>query len=439
MTEVYFCYDTEDFTSNYAADAILRQGQILRSHGVKGNFDIVGYLARELIRNRRFDVLDELKNHTISFHSLRHTYHPTLMEYTDREDYAAAAAELARQESEGMGMVKAATGVDRFAAAMPPGNSLSYVAMYHYADAGIPVYLGSVMETDDRRNAFFCNALHLGEHFLMEQLFVEDPVYDRDGLLENMAQFDRVVLLNHPNKVLYEAFWDELNYQKENKYPMFQWQEPPRRPPEDVAQYYARLEDLIVTLQGDPRFTICDMGTLAAQAEANLHGRTVKKADLPTIFAGLTERFSWLSAPTALSVADCFLAAKHFLFSEQDYHPGKVHGFLYPPSGVTEEMTLNANEVRELACKVDENTFLPPYYMYHGKKFGPADLLFAMLETAMGAERVTLRPRVQQCDYTRLPALADIGFRRTWMHADTLADNVLGDRLRLQAWTIRGE
>lgn len=439
MTTVYFCYDTEDFTSNYASGAILRQGQILRSHGVKGNFNIVGYLARELVRNRRFDVLDELRNHTISFHSLRHSYHPDIMEYTDRADYASAAYELAKQENEGMGMVKAATGVDHFPAAVPPGDCVSYVALYHYADEGIPLYLGAQFETIGEKNIFYCNAFQVDYHYAMEELFIENETYDRAALLDEITKYKRVIIMNHPNKVLYETFWDAENYLKENQNPMFAWREPKRRPKEDVEKYYARLDDLVGALKADPRFEVGCVDDLADWAREQIYGRTVKKTDLPLIRESLEKHFSWLDAPTSLSVADCFLAAKHFLFSEQDFHPGKVRGFLYTPSGVTEKMTLTANEVREIACKIDEKGFLPPYYTYHGKKIGPADLLFAMLDAAMGKEEIVLLPKDQMCDASRLPTLENQYFRHTWMHGDALADNVLGDRLRLQAWTIREE
>ena len=38
MTELIFSFDTEDFTSNEAADAIYREAEILREEGVRGCF-----------------------------------------------------------------------------------------------------------------------------------------------------------------------------------------------------------------------------------------------------------------------------------------------------------------------------------------------------------------------------------------------------------------
>lgn len=438
VTKVYFSFDTEDFTSNYASDAVRDQARILHEYGVKGNFNVVGYLAREFVRNRRFDVLDELKNHTVSFHSLRHSYHPTICEYTDLEDYAAAREEFLRQEDQGMGMVKAATGVDSFPAAVPPGSSLSYVAMYNYVDRGIPLYLGSLFSTEDGTGVFYCNGFHMDYHYAMENLFCDDPAFDMDEFIEKLAGFKRVIVYNHPNKVLYSVFWDQPNYKKKNVHPMYQWEEPPRRTPEAVKGYYDRLRDLLARLTSDSRFCVSSVDALREEALAMDKGRIVTKDMLPQIRKALEREFTWMSSPVSLSVADCFYAAKHFMDAGTPWEAGKVHGFLYAPEGVKEETVISAATVRALAAQCSPEKFLPPYFEAEGKRIGPADLLFAMLDVAEGAESVTLKPRAQQCDYSRLPALRDVRLGE-WMEGDDFGNRWLSERLRLQAWTIRTE
>lgn len=439
MTDVYFSFDTEDFTCNYSSDAVRDEANLLHEYGIRANFNVVGYLAREFVRNRRTDVLDALKNHTISFHSLRHTYHPTLCEYTDTESYAEARAELEQREQEGMGMVKAACGVDAFPAACPPGNSFSYVAMYGYTDWDIPLYLGSLFNLPGGEGVYFCSGFHTNYDCALEEiLFSED--FDPKAFLEEMAKRRRYVLYNHPNMVLHYEFWDKYNYNKENQYPMYQWVEPPRRTDEEVARYYANMRRLVEALQADSRFRISSVDALRDEVTAAMADRTVTYEMLPDIRASLEKRFRWTDAPVPLSVADCFFAAGHFLFSREPYHPGKARGFLYEPEGVKAPVTLTADEVRRAAASVSPEEFLPPYFTVSGKRVGPADLLFAMLDVAMGAEAVTLSPRRQQCDYEETyPSLLYTGFRNTWLHADTLEDRYLSDRLRLQAWTLRPE
>ena len=441
MTEVYFSFDTEDFTSNTASDAIRDEANILRAYGVRGNFNVVGYLARELVRNRRTDVLDALKAHTVSFHSLRHSYHPTINEYTDLEDYAAARAELDRQEHEGMGMVKAALGVDSFPAAVPPGDSLSYVAMYAYADWGIPLYLGSLFKTPDGAGVYYCNGLHISYDYGMEWVF-RQPDYRLEDLLDRMAERRRAVVFTHPNRALYEVFWDMVNYNGENKHPMYEWEEPPRYPAADSARFYQRMCELLEALKADDRFRICSMEELRDRALADMDGRVVTRAQLPAIRAALARDFRWVTAPVSLSVADAFFAARHFLLHPEaaEYRTEPVHGFLYEPEGVREPVTLSAAEIRALAQRCEPAAFLPPYFEAAGKRVGPADLLFGMLDAALGAETVTVVPRPQQCAYeAAYPELRDLRLKGSWIHAPTFEDRYLSDRLRLQAWTIRPE
>ena len=37
-TELYICFDTEDYTSSYAADAIRDTARLLESEGIRGNY-----------------------------------------------------------------------------------------------------------------------------------------------------------------------------------------------------------------------------------------------------------------------------------------------------------------------------------------------------------------------------------------------------------------
>ena len=40
MTEIYFCFDTEDFTQPLAWEASKQEAQLLEKHGIKGNFNV---------------------------------------------------------------------------------------------------------------------------------------------------------------------------------------------------------------------------------------------------------------------------------------------------------------------------------------------------------------------------------------------------------------
>ena len=78
MTDIIISFDTEDFTSNRAADAIKDEAEILRSLGIRGCFCIVGLLAEQLKAWGRDDVFEALSHHEINFHTYGHTLHPTI-------------------------------------------------------------------------------------------------------------------------------------------------------------------------------------------------------------------------------------------------------------------------------------------------------------------------------------------------------------------------
>ena len=104
-TKVMFFFDTEDFTCDESNDAIRDTAKILTEDGVKGEYNIVGYLARELVRLNRRDVIDALKPHAIGTQTLKHSVHPTVCERSDMANARVAYANVLADEAEGVGML----------------------------------------------------------------------------------------------------------------------------------------------------------------------------------------------------------------------------------------------------------------------------------------------------------------------------------------------
>lgn len=441
MTDIFFSFDTEDFTDGVSDDALLREAELLHENGIVGNFNVVGDLAKALVERKRYDVLEALHHHDISFHSAHHSVHPTLSEYTDIEDYAEARERFIKDEYVGMGMVRSALGVDGFQCAVMPGNNGSYVAFYGYAEAGIPLYLGTWITPPKGEGLIVCNQLQVNYEyrFVLEEEFFK-PDYELAPMLEMLAGNRRAVIYTHPNMANHKEFWDGVNYDGENKHPYGEWEQAPLRSNEEVELFFSRFRELITALKNDPRFRISRVRDLNRYAVRQIYGRKVTKDMLPDIKAALEKNFSCVDAPVRLCVADCFAAARHFLFSDEPFYPGRVFGFLEEPFGVTEPLTLTADQVRQLAKSVDLNGFFPTHFVFEGKTVGAADLLFAMLDVAMGKETVTVLPKKQQCD---LPKDAGRYFRETlrgtWLFSKDFKDEHLTRRLMLQAWTVLHE
>mgnify|MGYP003308798502 CR=1 FL=1 len=265
MTDIIFSFDTEDFTSCRAADAILREAQVLTENGVVGCFCIVGHLADQLVSWNRTDVLEALSHHEIHNHSLAHSMHPTINEYTDIEDANEAISRVIEKETLANEKISAATGIKRFYAAVPPGNSKSYAAMYAYAKMGFPIYADTVCDTVRSEGVHYCNIFHTKYTVSFETLLIHNKNTDLDELLDKLSKMPRAIIYTHPNVATHTEWWDLLNYNGENKHPFGEWEKCKERPREEEEAFYSGIGKLVKKIKSDKRFRITTYTELAGE------------------------------------------------------------------------------------------------------------------------------------------------------------------------------
>ncbi|MBE6966750.1 MAG: hypothetical protein E7441_12045 [Ruminococcaceae bacterium] len=436
MTDIIFSFDTEDFTSNEAADTIYREAEILRSEGVKGGFCIVGLLASQLMRWGRQDVIDALKHHDILTHSYGHSLHPTINEYTDTEDFGVAYSEFINQETEGVRLIKELTEEMDIYGACPPGNQKSYVAMYGYADMGLPIYADTVCDTTDGRGVFYCNIFHTSYTFLLENFLLErsDEEYMKQAL-DTLAKNKRAIIYTHPHCAIYTRHWDAINYYQVNKHPFGEWEKAPRRSPEETEQFYDSIKRFIQMIKEDGRFNITSYSELAKKLK-NEPERDIRKSDIHYIREQLCKNFATIEK-TSYSIADVFLACKDILCGEEKHTCGKVYGFLKTPYAVKNKVVLSKEDIVLAAKEMDTKKFLPTKIRAGNEWIGPADWLRAAMDVICGAEEAVVMPDIQLPCFDTMPALRDVSFRGKWVMSDEFEDKYLSDRLRLQIWTMR--
>jgi hypothetical protein len=338
-----------------------------------------------------------------------------------------------RQESEGIALVKAATGAERVYAAVPPGNDKSYAAMYAYADMGVPCFADTFADLPDGRGVFFCNLLHFAYVRSWESIFGNHLANDK-AFFDQLAARKTAVIYNHPNRLRYDEFWDAVNYSGSNLYPFGQWKEAKRTEPEKVRAFVEEIRTLVKNLKADGRFTFKTYSELAAErAEA----RIVRPSDIPAIRAALTKEFYPLSAPTSLSISDVFAASLAFLRGDRLFAAGRVYGFLDEPYAITAPVTVSAADVRNAAAQIDPQTFLPTQIAVGDTLLGPADFLFAMLGVLCGEETVSLTPRPQNIDLAEFPEIAHPPILHWPVHPPEFKAEWHLKRMPLQAWTLR--
>ncbi len=436
MTDIIFSFDTEDFTSSRAADGILYEANLFHEEGVRGCFQIVGLLAKQLKKWGREDVIEALSHHELDTHTYGHTLHPLINEYTDIEDFYAARAELIRQESLGIDYIKETFGIDRVYSACPPGNQKSYVAMYGYHDMGIPIYADTFCDVKEGTGAYYCNMFHVYYYFGIEWFLRDATDEDIKAKLDDLATRERVIIYTHPNMIIKNDFWDAVNYHKENLVEFGKWIEPEDLPTEITEKVLENMRKLIRFIKNDPRFRITTYEELANELKADGE-RVVKRDFVPEIKKHLNKSFFPMQKPISLSLSDIMLACRDFLQGRGEHLCGDVYGFLDKPYEIDTPVTVNASDIIASCDQIKNGEFLPPKIKVGDSYIGPRDWLEAAIEVILGAPCVQILPKTQLPCLDCMPEVRDSDFKGTWQHSDSFEDKYLSDRLRYQSWTMR--
>ncbi|MBQ7321607.1 MAG: hypothetical protein IJW99_05885 [Clostridia bacterium] len=435
MTYLVFSFDVEDYINPNAADGILWSAELLRREGIRGCFNIVGRLAEALVAWGREDVIEALKHHEIDLHSLAHSHHPTINEYTDLADYGAARAEFDRREHEAREIIGRIFGVDAFPAACPPGSSVSYVAHYGYAEMGVPIYTGDLLvDPVHGRPIHNCNVTSLDYHIYLEKFLLQNDRAGIDAHLDKVAgSMETYVMAHHPQMAIINKFCDLINFNGENV-PPERWVLSPVRTAEETARFYENFAYLVKKVKNDPRFRIVTYEELAQIYCAE--ERRIDAALIPVLRDRLREDFFPLTEPGSYCLSDIFLACRDLLAGKDTHVCGKVYGFLEEPYAIEAPLTVTAEEIRAAAPTVGDG-FLPTALRVGEHTVGPADWLRGALEVLCGAERVELTPGPWQIDLNEFPAVRDMKLSDGWIHCASFRDRYLSHRFRLQSWTYR--
>jgi hypothetical protein len=442
MTEVMFHFDTEDYIAPFSDDAILRLADILHEEGVKGSFNMVGELSRVLTERNRLDIIQALKNHEINYHTYKHTWHPTISEYTDTEDWFGAYNRFKEIESQGIDLVKKTFDVDKLWAFVPPGGRTSSQANHGYVDLGIPMFNSTLFKGSKGKGIWYCNAFNLEMNFNLEETLLNEGVGGLKKCLEQWYEWDRVILCIHPNMVHYSQFWDELNMKGENLVPWGEWMIPEQREDSVIEKFYADFRETIRTLKHNGHFKFVTNQDIWKEQQHNFH-REISKSLLIKLLGAVRESFFYQETEQqSFSLADMFQASIHYLSNEQEiYTTDNVIGPLYEPEGVKETVQLKAKDVVDAAKRMKGNHITPHSIQVGNICIGPGDFLRAAHQLFEGQEKVIIAPGPQLPDIQNQNffKLDDYVLLNTWMLSESFEDNWGTKRMKLQSWTIRSE
>lgn len=435
MTNVIFRFDTEDYVNEHALDGIMNAIEPLNNAGFKGCFVVVGRFAEALMKWGRQDIIDALKKHEIGIHSLAHSQHPTINEYTDIDDFDEALRIFLENEQECIDILQDVFDVGEMSSSCGPGNSISYVAHYGYADLKAPVYLGGfVADWNRSRPLEYANVICIPTTYCLDKIY-DISKKEIDELLEDIAtNKENCVFCHHPAMNMVNEFYDALNYKGENT-PEDKWKLSTLLSEEDRIKWCENYSYLVNKIKDDPRFNVITGKEI--KENCFIEKRIINRETLKEIKPLIDEELFPVTVPDSYSLTDIMYACRDILLGKEEHECGYVYGFLYKPYAISEKVTVTAEDIKKSASQIG-NKFLPVKVKVGEVEIGPADWMRAALEIlTTGAESVTIEPAPWQVDLEQFPHIKDASFKGTWMHSKDFEDKYITDRLRLQLWTVR--
>jgi len=432
MTDIIITFDTEDYVNPKGADGILRASKIVREAGFMPCHNVVAWLAQALVKWGRDDVIEELKKCEITTHSLKHSYHPTINEYTDLEDFDEAMKLFRKEEDEAIKIIQSILGNETFSCACPPGNSDSYVARYGYYDMGIDVY-NDTRTYDDKngRPLWYCNALNLKYDYYFDGFKFETKEKILEAI-EKLATKDACIVAHHPQMNAVTTFCDLQNFFRKNN--EGEWILSDLVPDEEVKLFEENLKFFLDTIKNDKRFNVT---TFSEMSKKYNKYRVLNISDIAEIKKQIDEELFPVTVPDSFCLSDILLACRDFLLGKKEHVCEKVYGFLNPPYSINQPVKVTEEEMKASACQISDNEFLPTEIIVGGKRLGTADWLRAALDILSGKTETVVVPDKWQIDLNEFPRLRDADYVLSWVHSEDFKDEFITDRARLQTWTIR--
>lgn len=440
MTQVVFSFDTEDYVSPVSDNAILRLSAILKAEGVKGCFNVVAELAQTLVDRKRFDVIESLEGHEVDYHSYRHSWHPTIVEYSDTEIWEEGYQKFLEEESKGIQIVKNVFKRDKLWASIPPGNCISSQAIYGYVELGVNVYSGSVFKGTSGKGIWFCNALNLENNCYIDNILHGKGLAEVGENLENWSRWDRLVICCHPNLIYHNEFWDALNFNGSNMTKWGEWTIPAQRPEHEIEKYYDDFRETIRILKDDSRFEFVTYEDIWKEQQKK--GPRVIPFETLKRFLNLIKMnfFYIVHDNDSYSLADIFHATVHFLCGNQnDFPVVESVGPMYEPAGVTGTLSVSSKMINQAARQLLNHKEIPHEIYLGHVPIGPRDFMEAAIQVFEGKSEVMIYPKPQLPDISTYYRLNDFNLRNTWMYSKSFIDTWVSDRIKWQSWTIRSE
>lgn len=249
-------FDTEDFITPEADDALFYLLVIFMERSVPVTFKLVAEKARMLERRKRYDVIGLLNRFEIGYHTEFHSVHPTVSEICEVNDFKKGGEVLFARENPGRLDVERITG-RKCVCFGQPGNSWGAQMFPALLKMEIPFYMDShnVIDGDDKPYWFggMLNYLDINNRDGNQRM----PL-DGDGMAYIRKEFPQWVkkqeargrdkaylnLYYHPCEFSCTSFYD-LNFMRGKNPAREDWKPAPLRPISEMRRLIDSIGDYV--------------------------------------------------------------------------------------------------------------------------------------------------------------------------------------------------
>lgn len=271
MRKLFLTFDVEDFISQSSISALKAILEILKKYELKALFFVTGHMAERL---KNFDdVVDDLKEHEIGYHSSSHSVHPTIFEFTDVENYERAYYISIRRETSNInpltGEIEGKGGIYTLKSLFPnkqiiafraPGHCWSPPHLEALRDLGIKYDFSANLSSSPisyKRITFYPYPI-IG-HW-------QGKLMDYSTLSTSLFRNKVTIISFHPSLLVNQREWD-LIYLKSNPKKLI---EPQLRQPLEILSLFQKFDLLLKQLQKLQKLGLIEVGNNFEKVHKNL-------------------------------------------------------------------------------------------------------------------------------------------------------------------------
>ena len=215
--KILLTFDCEDFINDRSTFALYRILELLHKYNLKGLFFLTGHMAEKISNFPK--TLDLLEDEEIGYHSSAHSVRPTIIEYTDVEDYEYARQISLKREISYInpltGELEGNGGLNLLRALFPNKKITSFRAPgLSYS----PPHLEALSELGIRFD-FSTNLSKVPIYYENLTFYPYPNVFDTiklssyASIFKSLIKAHLVVLDFHPNYFVNSKYWDSIYFQ----------------------------------------------------------------------------------------------------------------------------------------------------------------------------------------------------------------------------------